>query len=293
MEMHQIRYFLAVAETLNFTRAADECHVAQPSLSRAVGKLEAELGGELFRRERGRTHLTDLGRTMLPLLRQSYDCAVAAKAQAASYGSRDFAPLRIGLSMTVELDLIGAILAELGRALPGLELSIARERGNGLLELLKAGEVELAIVGGEGDDWERFDRWDLFREGFVVVAAPDHRLAGRSELTIEDMAGEQIVSRPYCESHGDFAHLLEERAIEIPQRHEAASEADATALARRGFGLGLIPRSAAGAAGGVPVAEFSRAVRVYGVAGRFRSAAAGTLLRLLRAADWSDRSIAA
>ncbi len=72
MEMHQISYFLAVARTLNFTRAAEECHVAQPSLSRAVRKLEEELGGDLFRRERGRTHLTELGRTMLPFLGQAH-----------------------------------------------------------------------------------------------------------------------------------------------------------------------------------------------------------------------------
>ena len=62
MEMHQIRYFLAVARTLNFTRAAEECHVAQPSLTRAVQKLEDELGGPLFRRERSNTHLSQLGK---------------------------------------------------------------------------------------------------------------------------------------------------------------------------------------------------------------------------------------
>ncbi len=58
MEMHQVRYFLAVCETLNFTRAAERCNLAQPSLSRAIKKLEDELGGLLFRRERNRTHLT-------------------------------------------------------------------------------------------------------------------------------------------------------------------------------------------------------------------------------------------
>jgi len=293
MEMHQIRYFLAVAETLNFTRAAEQCNVAQPSLSRAVGKPEGELGGELFRRERGRTHLTDLGRTMLPLLRQSYECAIAAKAQAAIYGSSEFAPLRIGLSMTVGLNLIGAILAELGRAFSGLELSITRETGNDLLELLKSGEVELAIIGGAGEDWERFDCWDLFHEEFVVVLGPDHRLASMPKLTLEDMAGEKIILRPYCESRNDFTRLLDKRGIEISQHHEAPSEADATALARLGFGLGLMPRSMAGAAGGIPVAELGRTVRAYGVAGRFRSAACGTFLRLLRAADWSDRAFAA
>ncbi|MDA0652931.1 MAG: LysR family transcriptional regulator [Proteobacteria bacterium] len=69
--MHQIRYFLAVSKSLNFTRAAEECHVVQPSLSRAIRKLEEELGGDLFRRERSQTHLTDLGRKMQPLLRQA------------------------------------------------------------------------------------------------------------------------------------------------------------------------------------------------------------------------------
>ena len=66
MEMHQVRYFLAVARTLNFTRAADECNVAQPSLTRAIKLLEGELGGDLFRRERPRAMLTPLGERMYP-----------------------------------------------------------------------------------------------------------------------------------------------------------------------------------------------------------------------------------
>ena len=69
MEMHQIRYFLAAARTLNFTRAAEECNVAQPSLTRAIKQLEAELGGDLFRRERPQAQLTELGTRMVPLLR--------------------------------------------------------------------------------------------------------------------------------------------------------------------------------------------------------------------------------
>jgi DNA-binding transcriptional LysR family regulator len=70
MEMHQIRYFLAVCETLNFTRAAEQCNVTQPALTRAIQKLEEELGGLLFRRERHLTHLTDLGRLVRPQLEQ-------------------------------------------------------------------------------------------------------------------------------------------------------------------------------------------------------------------------------
>jgi LysR family transcriptional regulator, hydrogen peroxide-inducible genes activator len=79
MEMHQIKYFLAIAEERNFTRAANKCNVSQPSLSRAIQLLEAELGGVLFRRERNRTHLSDLGEMVRPHLEIVYNGALSAK----------------------------------------------------------------------------------------------------------------------------------------------------------------------------------------------------------------------
>ena len=79
MEMQQVRYFLAVAEELNFTRASDKCNVTQPSLSRAIKLLEEELGGPLFRRERKSTHLTDLGNMVRPHLQSVYDHSMLAK----------------------------------------------------------------------------------------------------------------------------------------------------------------------------------------------------------------------
>ena len=82
MEMHQVRYFLAVADTLNFTRAAEQCHVSQPALTRAIQQLEEELGGLLLRRERKLTHLTDFGRLIEPHLRQMLTDAEAAKSTA-------------------------------------------------------------------------------------------------------------------------------------------------------------------------------------------------------------------
>ncbi len=66
MELHQIRYLLALSKSLNFTRAAEECNVSQPALSRAISQLEAELGGEMFRRERNLTHITDFGQSVSP-----------------------------------------------------------------------------------------------------------------------------------------------------------------------------------------------------------------------------------
>ena len=82
MELYQIRYFLALCDTLNFARAAERCNVSQPSLTRAVQKLEQELGGLLIRRERHRTHLTELGRLVRPMLGEVLAYAERAKSDA-------------------------------------------------------------------------------------------------------------------------------------------------------------------------------------------------------------------
>src|SRR5436305_2460040 len=106
MEMHQIRYFLATVGELNFTKAAEKCNVTQPSLTRAIKQLEDELGGDLFRRERPQAQLTELGQRMYPLLKQCYDSALGARSLAASLKSREIGILRLGLSRTIDLDLI-------------------------------------------------------------------------------------------------------------------------------------------------------------------------------------------
>ena len=106
MEMHQVRYFLAVARTLNFTRAAEECNVAQPSLTRAIRQLEGELGGDLFRRERPHAQLTELGQRMLPLLKQCYDSAMSARALASAIKKGEVGSLRLALSTTIDPSLV-------------------------------------------------------------------------------------------------------------------------------------------------------------------------------------------
>lgn len=293
MEMHQIRYFLAVAETLNFTRAAEECHVAQPSLSRAIQKLEEELGGDLFRRERGRTHLTELGRGMHPLLRQAFDSANAAKEQAANFGSASHAPLRIGLSRTVQLGLIAPMLGELAKAYPGLELHFAREAAGEILKLLEAGEIELAIAAESQAIWDRLDHWRLFEEEFMLLAPPDWRQSPVAFASLDEVS---IIARPYCETLA-LRRATRGAADEDPlYRHEVSSDEDAASLVAGGLGVAIMPESSARLLAGSVLAidgfEQFREVRVYGVAGRRRSPGASGLLNLLRAADWSAVAVA-
>src|SRR5262249_18348917 len=125
MEKHQGRDFLPVARTLNFTRAADECKVTQPSLTRAVKPLAAELGGDLFLRERP-AGLTELGQRMHPLLKQCYEAALGARSLASSFKSGEIGALRIALTHSIDLSLLIPFLDQIKRQFNRLEFRFLR-----------------------------------------------------------------------------------------------------------------------------------------------------------------------
>jgi DNA-binding transcriptional LysR family regulator len=292
MEMHQVRYFLAVARTLNFTRAAEECNVAQPSLTRAIKLLEDELGGDLFRRERSLSHLTDLGTRMLPLLQQCYESAVTAKSLAKDVKSGKVAALSLGLSRTIGMDLIVAHIIELVRAMPGLELKIMRGTAAEISEALKKGDVEMAVAGGLGTPWDRLDVWALFTENATLAVPRGHRLAGRNRaVELTELSGERLLMRSYCEQADDLSSLLRSRGISPCSIHRVESEADLAPLIAAGLGVVIAPNSTAlpEAASRLELSELhlTRTVTAYSVSGRQRSPATSMLLKLLRAADWS------
>ncbi len=290
MEMHQVRYFLAVARTLNFTQAAEECHVAQPSLSRAIIKLEEELGGALFRRERNLTHLTELGRLMLPLLTQCYDSAVAAKALATSYRKGTCAPLRLALSHTVNLQILIQPLTELVKAVPGLELKFFRGTAPQVGEQLKSGEAELAIACPLPETWDRLESWTLFREPFELAVHMSHPLARKSSVEISDIATARLLPRTYCEQAMELNEILTRHQLRQDFADAIGSDYDLAALLGANVGVSIMPRSTRSSEmlSYLPIfdLELTRPVVLYAVAGRERSPAANGLLRLLRSANW-------
>lgn len=294
MEMHQIRYFLAVSRLLNFTRAAEECNVAQPSLTRAVKLLEDELGGELFRRERSLSHLTDLGTRMLPLLQQCYESALSAKTLAREMRAGRVAALSLALSRTVGMDLLAQHLGELVQAHPGLELRFVRGNAAEIGEALKKGDVELAIAGRLGAEWDRLDAWELFTESCGLIVPARHPLAGSNRaVRLAELAGERLLVRGYCEQAGELEGLLHVRGAAGAAHHRVANEADLAALIGAGIGVAIAPASTAIPDGArrleLEDLGMRRTVLVYAVAGRPRSPAGQALLKQLRAIDWSLR----
>ena len=291
MEMHQIRYFLAVARTLNFTRAAEECGVSQPALTRAIQQLEDELCGKLLRREGKLSHLTDLGERMLPLVQQCYESALAAKMLATSFRKGAAQALSLALSDSLALHLLSPCLGELQRSFKGLQLKIVRGTGEEIGQCLKKGQVELAVAGPLGQSWERLDAWPLFEEELLLTFPPEHRLAAAKAVDLGQLAQERLLIASKCEIAATTARMLDEQGIAAAQGHQLASQNDLLVLLEAGFGVAFLPQSAIVGTGlrqrPVPGLELSRQVSLYAVAGRQRSPAGQALLNLLRARAWS------
>lgn len=291
MEMHQVRYFLAVARTLNFTKAADDCNVAQPSLTRAIKQLEAELGGDLFRRERP-VQLTELGQRMHPLLQQCFEAASGARSLAASLKSGDIGALRIALTHSVDLSLLIPYLDQIRRQFNRLEFRFLRGDSQQVCEYLKNGEAELGIAAELDSDWDRLDVWPLFTEGFEVIVNEHHALANRDVLELEDLRSEQLLSRRYCEHSDRINDSLRERGIDVDRKHEISSERDLIELVEANLGVAVVPQTATTPGTlkrrTVEGLDARRTVHLYGVAGRERTAVASAVMRMLRGADWQQ-----
>jgi LysR family hydrogen peroxide-inducible transcriptional activator len=182
MEMHQIRYFFSMCNTLNFTRAADRCHVAQPSLSRAINKLEDELGGLLFRRERGTTHLTELGRLMKPHLERIHEATHAAHSDASSYRDLDLALLRIGVMNSLAPKHFVEFFKRIKDEIRSLDLKLAIAPPNAIIESM-SGDIDMAFLGST-DLPPRFIARAVFDETYMVACPRAHILAGNHAVPL-------------------------------------------------------------------------------------------------------------
>lgn len=290
MEMHQVRYFLAVCRTLNFTKAAEECNVAQPSLTRAVQKLEEEFGGLLFHRERANTHLTELGRAMLPHLQRTYDAAQTARQLASGYKKGDVVHLRLGVSRLVPAAGVASILGGLQQALPSLELTIGGGADAKIVEEAVAGDIDLFVTGDDGELPEKIHSWTLSREPLMAVIAKDHALAKKDKLVAADFDGIDAIELTNCPIADRFRQLCAEAGAQPRCLKHVADCDHVLSLVREGLGFAILPPSMVVGHGVLakPIegSRLDRAITLGTVAGRKFTAASDAFIKLARARDW-------
>jgi DNA-binding transcriptional LysR family regulator len=291
MEMHQVRYFLAVAEELNFSRAAEKCNVTQPSLSRAIQQLEGELGGPLFHRERHLTHLTDLGQMVRPHLELVYNAADKAKKLSRDLSQLKRVPLKLGIMSTISPDEIVDLIAALKTRHEGLELRLCDANAKDLRERLLTGDLEVVIYALPGEELDdRTHVMPLFSEQMVIAVHEGHRLAKERAFPVKELNGESYIHRMNCEFAGYADHILQEKGVTCTPAYWSERDDWTMAMVAAGLGFAFMPANSAKHPGVValPVVEpeFWRKVNLVTVRGRPYSPGVGALVREAMRKKW-------
>jgi DNA-binding transcriptional LysR family regulator len=286
MEMQQVRYFVALAEQCNFTRAAAACNISQPALSRAVQQLEHELGGPLITRERGNSNLTELGRIMLPYLSAISDQARTARDIARSVGRLERGTLRIGAMCTIGARVVTDLILRFRTSHPGVAIAMVEDEAARMLEMLEAGELEIAVVGIPEEMPATLHQMAIFEERFVVVLPPNHPLSARNPVECADLHGQPYVGRSQCEVFKHVAKDLHSRGIEPVKVFSSPRDSWVQGMIKAGLGFGFFPEFAVTDADVVvrPLVnpEYRRTIHLATVRGRPHSPAVGAFLREAR-----------
>ncbi len=292
MELYQIRYYLALCETLNFARAAEHCNVSQPSLTRAVQKLERELGGLLIRRERHRTHLTDLGKLVRPMLEEVLSHSMRAKGAARQHLSREKKVLRLGHMPSIGPVRLAPFLVRSGVEQPEIELSLVEAPLLRLNDLLLCGDLDAAVMAYVARPDKRLRYCPLYQEQIVVVSPKGHRFEHLKAVPLRDLQGERLLFRTNCDM-GDF--LLEscrKQGFELHVVYRSSREDWVQTMIASGFGVTIMPEftltNVATVVRPLVDPDLFRELLIVTVAGRRHEPAVTWLLRTIRAHRWQE-----
>jgi LysR family hydrogen peroxide-inducible transcriptional activator len=192
MNLQELRYLAAVAEHLHFGRAAESCHVSQPTLSGQIRKLEDELGVTLLERTNKRVDLTPVGGRILDHAQRAL--AEAAQMEAVARAARDplVGPLKLGAIPTLAPYLMPLILKPLKQAYPGLTIELWEDQTRALIDGLRNHRLDAALVATPPDAPE-ITEIALFDEPLLAALPPGHRLAGQKSVSEAALAGELLV----------------------------------------------------------------------------------------------------
>ncbi|MFY1690270.1 LysR family transcriptional regulator [Plantactinospora sp. WMMB782] len=286
MELQQMRYVIAVAETNSFTRAAERCLVVQSALSHQIARLERELGAKLFERTSRRVRLTPAGVAFLPAARQCLDAAERAVAEVAAAVGEVRGRLTVGLIPTVAAVDLASVLRDFRQRYPEVRIDLRVGASEELVEQLKQGVVEVAFLGlPTTARLEGVNARELARDRLVAVVAPDHPLAAKQTVSLRRLSSEVFVDLPAktagrIQSDQAFtaAGLTRDVAFEVTTAYLISR------LVEKGLAVAMLPSAYAPQLTGVTTVDVTDApARVeYVIWSRFdRTPAANAFLALL------------
>jgi DNA-binding transcriptional LysR family regulator len=241
MELHQLRYFLAIAQHGSFTAAAEVCHVSQPSLSAQVAKLEGELGGALFERSRHGSHLTPRGVVFRPRALEALSQLESGRSELEELSGLKRGEVTLGCLPTTGAYLLPPILRLFREAHPLIQVRLREESSPTLGKALRESEVDLVIMDEAGLG-PGLRSEILFREPLLVAVPPGHPFTARKKIELAELAGEPLILMK--SGHGFRRIVLDALAragVEPRVVYESDGIDTVQALVEAGLGLSLVP----------------------------------------------------
>ncbi len=243
MEMNQIRYFLAVCEHRNFTHAASASNVSQPSLTTAIKKLEDELGGDLFVRDRAGCRLTALGKLIQPRLENIYDETRQAKAEAVRHMRLERVPISVGVGETIGHSRISAAMERIRARLPQAEIELIVASSSELLAGLRDGDFDVVVTAEKvSEDLYRLDH--PYEEDYRVVVSKSHPLSELNAISLSTLAETDMLDRPNCEMRDALHGTCADHGHELYAAYRSNRVDWLVELARQGSGAVILPTTA-------------------------------------------------
>lgn len=245
MELFQLRYFIAAARLLHFSRAAEELYVSQPSLSLQIGRLEAELGTALFHRQGRRVTLTDAGAALLPQAERIVEAEAEARRVVQQVAGLERGRLSLCALPALDQHLLPPWLVRFRREHPGIEIRVR--------ELRPARAVAQAVLAAQADlgfvhlpcEADGLAVRPLLEDPLALVVPEGHRWEGRAAVALEEAAAEEFV---WVHEAQDPDHPLYSACLKAGFTPrivcESGSAQGVLALVAAGLGVALLPRLA-------------------------------------------------
>ncbi len=245
MDLRQLRYLVALAEELNFTRAAANEHIAQPALSQQIRRLEDELGLALVERTTRHVSLTEAGQLLVVRARRILAELEAAAVELAAVRGVDTGHVTIGAMHTMGPVDLSLALATFHERHPHVGLTVREASSEEMAEMLRVDELDLAFLSvTERVESHGLGCHQLLSEELVVLLAPDHPLAGRRQVRMAELAAEPFISfRPGARLRELLFAAGRDAGFEPRVALESNESRRVRRLVSRGLGVAILPRS--------------------------------------------------
>jgi DNA-binding transcriptional LysR family regulator len=248
MELRQLEYLVAVAEEASFTRAAERVRVAQPGVSARVRRLEGELGQPLLDRSGRTVRLTAVGAAVLPYARAALEAAAGARLAVDEHTGLLRGRVAVGMVVACGLPDLPDLLEAFHAEHPAVEMTLTEANSDQLIEAIRAGRIDLALIGLAGAAPAGIESRVIVDEPLVAAVADGDPLAGRRSTSLRQLANRALVTLP--RGTGVRAALDDACAIagvEARVAFEAGDPNVVAQLAERGLGVAILPTSVADA----------------------------------------------